>query len=217
MINKKNRRGQSHVEVMLSFGLFLGALTFIFIFINPFAETGEKIYSIDKIKAEVIYELSSNVGILSIISTNVEGRCKPDLDSFGTNYIIVPDEIYPGKWTVYYDDDLFDGGDNIKMNQKQECSIGSYYEEVMVTETKIENLIKRYEDDYTSLKKSMEITDDFIFDIRGLINPAESFEIKEESKRRIPAGVNVESKNYAIRVINSEGIINEYVLNIRVW
>ena len=43
----KKTKAQSHIEVMFSLILFVGALIFIFIFINPFSEADKKVSVID--------------------------------------------------------------------------------------------------------------------------------------------------------------------------
>ena len=67
---------------------------------------------------------------------------------------------------------------------------------------------------YDNLKKSLGITNDFLFKTKDLVGT----EIEELSvNRNIPQGINVESREIPIRVINNSGQIQELILNIRVW
>jgi len=52
-ILSKSKRSQSHVEVFLSFVIFIGFLLFIFIFLNPFAKAKPN-YIMDNIQKAVV-------------------------------------------------------------------------------------------------------------------------------------------------------------------
>ena len=71
----ENKKAQSHVEMMLSFVIFVGALMFIFIFLNPFAKTADKVSVIDDIQRVLIEDIGSEVGKMSVIVNDYSLDC----------------------------------------------------------------------------------------------------------------------------------------------
>ncbi len=208
---KKQKRAQSHVEVMVSFVIFIGFLLFIFIFLNPFARTGEPNYIIDNIQKAIINNITDEVGKLSII-LNESGTCyKFNETDYEGDYL----ETYEGRKYAIYFSDMFDNTETIKENNcnPSNYTLGVYSTEKIVIYEKILYLKSSY-NNYEDLKKSLGITTDFLFKTKNLIGE----EVPELSvARNVPRGIDVESREIPIRVINNSGQIQELILNIRVW
>ena len=65
-----------------------------------------------------------------------------------------------------------------------------------------------------SLKNSLGISGEFAFSFKNII----SGEIAVLSvSKQIPVGVNVEAKEFPVRVINDQGVIQELIFNLMVW
>ena len=206
----KNKQGQGHVEIMLSFVLFVGALIFLFLFINPFAKTDE-VSIINEIQKTIINEISLDIGKLSII-TNDTFSCYEFRDiEYPGNYKEVSEA--DRKYNIYFGE-IFDNSALKKSCLPQNYTLGNFFSEKMIVYEKVQNLVIDYNTDYEELKKSLGISEDFIFSFKTLVNN----EISELSvSKQIPTGVDVEAKEFPVRVINSNAEIQELILNIRAW
>lgn len=208
---KIGTKAQSHVEMMLSLVIFVGALLFIFIFLNPFARTAEKISIIDGIQKIVVEDMSSEIGKLSVIGDS--GAVDYVFPSeYGNNFVEVQETFSnPIKCQLYFSD-IF--GSGTQTCQFTSYALGVYSKEEIIVRNKIISLKQNYETDYNNLKSSLEILDDFSFSFKNIGGG----EIGALSvSKNPPVGVNVESKDFPVRVIDSLGNINELILNIRVW
>jgi len=207
-ILSKSKRSQSHVEIILSFVIFVGFLLVVFIFINPFAKTKEPSYIIDNIQRAVIENISSEIGKLSVV-TNGTGCYEFVEEDYEGNYLEVDEGN--GKFIIYF---------NVMFSNtttKKDCSplnytLGVYSKQDMIVYEKIVELKASYEN-YNSLKSSLGIINDFLFKIKNINGD----EIGLSVDRRIPTGIDVEAREIPIRVINSTGGIQELILNIRAW
>ena len=207
----RNKKAQSHVEIMLSFIIFIGALMFIFIFLNPFAKTGEKVSVIDDIQKIVVKDISSEIGKLSVIGDS--GTVDYVFPSeYGNNFVEVQETfLNPIKCQLYFSD-IFGAG--TQTCQFTSYALGVYSKEEIIVWDKIILLKQNHETDYNNLKSLLKISDDFSFSFKNIGGG----EIGALSVlKNPPVGVNVESKDFPVRVIDSSGNINELILNIRVW
>ena len=96
----RSKRAQGHIEVMLSFTIFVGFLLFIFIFLNPFAKTKSD-QAINNVQEAIINEISDEVGKLNII-VNQTSDCydNTEVETYGNNFIEVQDSNLR-KYTSY--------------------------------------------------------------------------------------------------------------------
>lgn len=200
---KKSKRAQGHVEVILSFVIFIGFLLFIFIFLNPFVRTGESNYIMDNIQKAITNNITDEVGKLSII-LNESGTCyKFNETDYEGDYL----ETHEGRKYAIYFSDVFDNTETIKdINcNPANYTLGVYSKEKIVIYGKVQNLKLAYEsseEGYKNLKKSLGITDDFLFKTKNLIGE----EVPELGvNKNIPQGIDVESREIPIRVINNRG------------
>jgi len=202
-----SKHSQGHIEIILSFLIFIGFLLFMFIFINPFASIESKDI-IDNIKDLIINDISDEVGKLSIIVDN-NGDCydRDILSNYGTKYL----EVNEGrKYTVYFND-IF-GVSSVPACDTPAYTLGTYSTEKMIIYEKIQELRTNYINNYEDLKTSLGILDEFAIELKRLDGGVEIGVNKE-----IPFGIEVKAVNIPIRVINSNGEISEFILNILVW
>jgi hypothetical protein len=208
----KGIKSQGHVEVIISFVLFIGFLLFIFVFLNPFARTEEPSYIMDNAQKAIMSSITDKVGKLSVILSE-SGTCYNfDETDYGSKYREVSESN--AKYTIYFNDIFF-----IYAPKKQivcdnkNYTLGVYSEEKMGVYDKITDLKEDY-NNYEALKNSLGITNDFLFSVSDLTGA--KIEALSAS-RTVPGGVNVESRDIPMRVINNNGQIQELILNIRVW
>ena len=214
-MKKTNKKAQSHVEIILSFVIFIGFLLFVFMFMNPFAKT-KPVYIMDNIQIAVINEISDEVGKLSII-LNETGDCydfnETDYDG---NYHEVQDPDNIRKYDIYFNDMFSTNAPTKKVGCEQaNYTLGTYSKENMIVWQKIIDLKDNYNSDYDNLKLSLGITNDFSFSLKDFAGT----EIPEltPALKKIPLGIDVEAREIPIRVINSNGNILELILNIKAW
>jgi hypothetical protein len=209
---KKNKLAQGHIEVMLSFTIFVGFLLFIFIFLNPFAKT-QSPQVMRNVQESIINEISGEIGKLSII-VNSTNDCYDNskVIIYGDNFIETSNNNLR-KYTIYYNDVFGAGGEpSCSAELGRNYSIGTYSKEKIVIYEKIEILKSDYTNDYEGLKDSLGILNEFIFELKKIDGGVEI-----GVNKNIPVGIEIESVNIPMRVINSNGKILEYILNIRTW
>lgn len=206
----RNNRAQGHIEIILSFLIFIGFLLFIFMFMNPFAQTESK-NIIDNIEKSILNEISVDVGKLSIIVDSTSDCYEESaLDSYSENYLEIAEDR---KYTIYFND-IFGS------RPVPSCSdvagrgytIGKYSKENMIIYEKIQELRTNYIDNYEDLKTSLGILDEFTFELKKIDGGVEIGVTKE-----VPFGIEVEAADVPLRTINSNGEISEFILNIMVW
>jgi len=207
-----SKRSQGHIEVILSFLIFIGFLLFMLIFLNPFVETkSDQVMS--NIQESIINEISGEVGKLSII-VNRTNDCYDNSKVLihGDKFIEIPD-INPRKYTIYYNDIFRSGGmPSCSAQLAKNYSIGTYSKEKIVIYEKIQELKINYTNNYEGLKTSLGILNEFVFELKRM-----GGDVEIGVNKNIPAGIEVESANVLMRVINSNGRISEYILNIKTW
>lgn len=214
-MEKRRKKAQGHIEIILSFVIFVGFLLFLFAFMNPFAKT-KPVYIMDDIEKAIIKNISAEIGKLSVIVKET-GDCY-DISKIVTykkteeKIRVVKDIENPRKYIVYYGTDFIE--DNPACNYNINYDLGIYSRETIVIHEKIAKLKTDYASDYNNLKSWWGITNDFMFSVEDL----DGNQIPELSvDKKIPKTINVESKGIPIRTINTSGQIKELILNIKVW
>ena len=208
-----NRKAQGHVEMILSFVLFVGALIVLFIFINPFAKT-EEVSVIEGIQERIIDEISLEIGRLSAIVENEAIDCYSLSGlSYGANYIEKQDSHNLRKYNIYFSDSF------IKNAPHEGCgplnyALGTYSSEKMISYNKTKDLVTDYNADYEALKQKLGITSEFVFSFTNLLGVVDS---DLSVSKQPPAGINVEAKEFPVRVIDNNADIQELILNVRAW
>jgi len=168
----KFKKSQGHVEIILSFALFLGVILILFLFINPFSKTKETISIIDNIKKIIINNMSSEIGKLSII-VNETGDCYDfDNSKYTGNYREIQGDNR--KFDIYFSNIFNDYAPNRIPGgcPLDKYRLGAYSKEKILIYEEIERFKDDYETRYENFKKELGITSDFAFDLR---KPGESF------------------------------------------
>ena len=227
----KSKRSQGHVEVILSMTLFVGFLIFMFIFLNPTFRTKQEL-PIKDVQDKIIENISSRIGKLSVIVNktdeadkdcySLKNFSKDVNDKYDNNFIEIHDSGNSRRYTIYYGEmNLFDTNligkisciNTEKPKNEWNFSLGNYVEENMIVHQKIKELRDEYENNYNDLKESLNIGD-FSFKVKNLDG---DFIAELGVDKKIPENINVASKDIPIRVINSQGDIKEFILNIKTW
>lgn len=202
------KRAQMHVEMIISFVLFIGVLLIVFLFINPFSKTSEKTNT-REIEQAIYNNISVNIGKLTIV-LNQSSDCYQVPTEYGNRFIEIVNPEENKVFNLYFSD-IFDVKTITCSSPKY--SLGSYSIENTVIYEKIQELVASYSD-YSNLKNNLKIKDDFVFSFRQL----DGTEISDLSvSKNYPSNVEVISEDYPLVVMNKLGEKKELILNIKKW
>jgi len=205
----KCKRSQAHVEMMISFVIFVGALIFIFIFINPL-KGNKQDNSIEEIQKIILKNISLDIAEISVV-INSTNDCY-DIPSYGDKFVEVKDS--DRKYTLYFNLSASPATQSCVAKLPRNYSFGVYSEENFIIYENTVELADNYNSNYNNLKDSLGITKDFSFSFREI----EGNIINEISvSRNIPNGIDVNAKEFPVRIINSSAGIRNLILNIKVW
>jgi hypothetical protein len=211
----KQKNAQGHVEMIISFVMFAGAIIFIFMVINPISKNKETSSIGDKIQRTLIENISTNIGKVYAIA-NESGGCynvSYFISLYGNNFREIQDKDNPAIYTVYFSP-IFEKYAPNNQDTCQHDSLTAYANERVIIYEFIKDLKLNYNNDYNSLRKQLKLTDNFLFSVYNI----EGMKIEELSvDRNIPSGINVESYELPIRVINQSADIKPYILKINAW
>ena len=218
-----NKRSQSHVEMIISFLLFIGVVILLFIFLNPVSQPESKTLIMDNVKKILIQNMSLNIGKLSIITNETGVNECYDFNSgdYSENspedsprkYIEIAEA--PRKYTIIFSEGFSNNNAPKKMENCNSGSyiLGSYSEEKIIVYEKVISIKKSYNSIYSSLKRLLGISNDFSFGFRDF----NGNEISELSVSKNVSSTERKSEDIPVRVINSSGSIQELILNIKAW
>jgi hypothetical protein len=233
MMNKKN--GQIHVEMILSFILFVGAVFFIFFFLNPLKSNTNVYTDLDNSYREILKNVSIEYRYISLALASNANTCFTVANPFREKEnLIVQDssgnilassinssfiKIAPsGKFYRIYFSDYFNHSDSSSLTSCPDISAQSSFGPLgFQNEVLYENLIKldqEYSSDYNSLKSDLNLNNDFEFVVYDenhevLINNSLSLHKLKPS--------NVYSREIPLEVIYPNASQNFIILNLRVW
>jgi hypothetical protein len=212
----KRKKAQGHVEMIISFTLFIGVLIIVFIFMNPFAKSESRDYLIDEVTIIFMENTEANVGKLSIISNTNGGCYRIPASAPKANHVEIWESSTPRKYILYFSD-IFPA--NISPHKKNDCpsanySIGVFNEENILTYAKIQDIKNRYEAGYEGLRENLGMPSDFAFQFRDFTG---NIVTELSATRNLPSGVERNSKEFPVRVIDNQGGVRELILNIRSW
>lgn len=220
----RNKRGQGHVEFLISFVLFTSAIFLLFYFINPLKNSQPDVKIQENAKEMIINNISDEIGELIIVVNKevnpLENPCyKLDLDDYENQKFTEIDEtpatennknIYHLYFSKYSNDihPSYDSGCG------EDFSIGVYSKENYVIAQKILELKVDYENNYNELKKSLGLKNDFAFSFKYLDGAVES---RYGAEKFSSKNVEKYSTEFPIRVIDETGKISQMIINIKLW
>ncbi len=211
----KSKKAQAHIEIILSFLIFIGALIAIFIFINPLAKTPRVESNTDYVQDRLIANISSEFSKLSVI-INKTGICYDfDEAEYGTNYREV--QITARKFDIYFSP-LFElpsvAPNRVGGCEADDYELGIYSDKDIIFRKNIENLVESYNENYPETKRSLGVFDDFVFSFKNL----DGSDIEGLSvTTKIPGRINVNSREFPVRVIDEDAKIQELLLSVKSW
>ncbi len=211
------KKAQMHVEMILSFALFILSITIIFFLLNPLSKQSSNKMEINIIQQKILDKVSSEIGIISVITTTENGCYEFPanyITEYGTDFTEFQQENLR-KYNLYFSEDLSNTQThNILGCEPTSFSFGVYLTEDLVVYDKVTQLITQYNSEYESLKDELRLNNDFTFKFKTKDN----LEISElKTTKSPPSGINIVANEFPVRVIKSSGEIQELILNIQAW
>lgn len=227
----KNKKGASHIEVILSFVIFLGFLIFLIAVFNPFTSVrkGDNLDNVERairnstetelefmtIRLEkeekkcfsFAYQLRGDISVKNESMNYIRGIKKGNdiyIDDGGTFfYIYSSTDFEPNEFDTI-NCEIMENKDNEK-----KYSLGLYKNYSVISFNKINLLSQEYNSDYLSLKSTLGITGEFGFGVRDTSGN------QIITARRV--GKNVYAKDVPIQLIYSNGNLTYGIMNIQTW
>lgn len=193
------KRGQAHIEVIISFVLFITVITFLLVYIQP-----QKSSVLENSLVENVYESFVNAGQtrVDIALINRTGiPCKPSI--FVGNATKV--DLKTGYYYVYVS--------KYVNNTLQDCSsddfvIGNIQKNNILSEVLLNQLKEKYYNNYVALKTELNIPDSIDFAI-----VSSNYELN----RTIPDGLSVSAKIYRLKKLYFNGTIKNEDFIVKIW
>jgi len=230
-----NKRG-SHIEIIISFVIFITFLIFIFVVINPkLSVQNEKEESISYIENAILERISAEMKIITIklefvlgmpcieltdlltnleIGTNLIIKDEEDnlleSTSDGTSLQITRGDISDDFFKIYYSSE-FNELESGSGCFPRDYELGLVKEEKHIFESNIIDLIKEYEN-YEELKEEFNIPKDIDFGYGIKLSNGTILETEEKN-----ISTNIYLKETPVIYINSEGNMESGFLRIIVW
>jgi hypothetical protein len=212
----QQKKSQTHVEIILSFTIFLSAVLILFLFLNPLTKTKPINTDIDKIKQNIIKQTQETINSSSVITTEPDSCYNPPPE-YPTNFIETKQN--PRKYTLYFSENLPTNKPNYNPDCDEETySLGLYTQEEIITYQKLQTLITEYDTNYNQLKKTLQTKNDFKLTFKTLETPSTPIsELETTNPKKIPQEINIQAKEFPIRIMKDSGEIQEILLNIQAW
>ena len=241
-MQKKEKKGAAHIEMILSFVIFISFLIFVFAFINPVKRTEPSRALLNIAEQEIIKNSSINITTVSLkLNYTPSAPCfSINLLELGIDGIIGDKNVIArnssdnitGSRKTNADLDIETSGDFYKIFASEDFNAASYSQpgcEAIKTENitigqvttaktmsfkKLEMFSQAYAQDYNSLKKNINFPgrNDFGFVLKD--NPKNV--ILNASKEK-PKSAIVIAKEQPVEIVYEDSSSIVAVLNIQAW
>ncbi len=241
-----NKRGISHIEIMLSFLIFMGFVLFSLYFFSPF-KTGRLVessltYAFREIKNDALVEIETYSVVLNLQSPPPEGviavKLENALDNVNVraeNYLeeVIPSKRDGSNQDIIYIDfanagyGLGKGFASIKLSSDFEPYIGSVAERAV--DGALYKIASSNSDSVISEKKIIELKNKYDSDYEALKKDFNlpnkvnfGFGIvysndKIEASKEVPKNLEIFSNNERIKVLKANGKIEFADLIVKIW
>ena len=221
-----NRRAQGHVEIIISFVLFVAFLLSAFAIFN-LAHSSFKRTSLDHEYEVILTNISAPVGKLSILvasdsdcyddkKNTIQAQFGPFIEAY---YITLNNMQHSRIYTLYFGNFFNPSKYGVVscagQGNGKKYTLGGNTNETLVIKRKLQDLKREYEGNYAGLSKNLGI-DRFSFNVRT-IDGAEQRIFSVTPYEKISPTLKVVSDDFPIIVIDDLGNRYEYILNIRLW
>lgn len=237
----KNKKAMSHVEMIISFIIFIGFISFLLVVFNPLKIASPSSSYLDVTENRILKNVSTNLTIISMkINSSIYGsigNCFSINKTEDTGEIITENnksEIINSKisedkilieksgdfYRLYFSEEFENtnsgGLTGCYVLQEDEYLLGvsRFYE--VISNISLSNLFKDYDENYLQLKETLGLKNDFYISVKeSSKNSAAILSPKEEKYK--PTGVNVLARDIPISILFKDGSIKAAIMNLQVW
>lgn len=231
LINDK--RGISHIEIMISFVIFLGFLIFLLTFLNPFHSKLPNSL-IGWVESEMVEEMEETSYSISItLIKDIESNCfrLEDIPHFKECEVVVRDESnsilkaenYGGVLTIEKSGEFYMAycSDILSENRGlsgcvslflEDYELGVLNEKKVLSREKIQKLVDDYYKNYELTKDRFNIpsTMDYAFILTESSNRYEAVKEQKKTSDQI-------AKTIKVEVLNEDATVEQGSLTIMIW
>ena len=232
----QNRKAQSHVEMILSFVIFIGFLVALFVILNPLKPRHLSQTNLDITESSLIKNWTASYTIVSLtlksgvdpgIDFSVDNSLNLNGNLFAKDEIgdYVQASIFPStkinidhkpenRHYKLYVSDVFDFSSFSSSTplSSGEYTFGAINSGEAILFESIEQTIEKYNEDYDGLRQELNLNNDFAFFVYDLEGS-----LVLNATRFIPQVVEVNAKDIPIVTINKTAGQENLVLNLQVW
>jgi len=243
MIMKNNKKGAAHIEIIISFVIFIGFLMFLFATLNPIKEIriDESIFESVKYNIENHLDLKTKISYVSIKLEETPSDCFiinniAELENCDVGLIVKnADGIevgssFTGQFNIKNSGDFYTIYCSKEISNTLPCSDGTPVnyklgiikkeDAVSISKLKTEIFDKyKNKDDYETMKQTLGIPARNDFGLRfkdgkdNVVYDGTEF----EALKKIPATTKVSSKSYSVKILYPDANIKNVIMNILIW
>lgn len=242
MITKKSKRSQGHVEIILSFTIFIGFLMAIFYFLSPISNGRTSYSALNAVEERLLENSSITYKQVSLIiknnATNGTACFSADNSVDFSGSVIIRDKkadiaesnvnssqisIKNKNSDIYtiYSSGTPDGFNNYSLSEsgctsieESNYSFGAPSINKIVLFENLQELNQNYLADYESLKSALGLENDFEFAVYSLNREVLMNETLSAHKIKLSS---VLSRDILIKSMNKNASYVDIILNLRVW
>lgn len=234
-----NKRAISHLEVILSFVIFIGFLIFMLAIFNPFSSDNSNRIFLDVLERGILDYSDVDVSLITL-SIDIEPEVFPN-DCFSINYnftnISVRDkndaivqaysETTPIGGKIYinsidnffyiysspeFEERLFSG--TCPVVPSALYNLGLFRSYKFLANSSLTRLISEYRNNYEGLKQKLEVplTQEFSFVVKEY-----SGNVLYDAGRANLGGVKILAREVPVQIVYSDGSFKTAILGIKIW
>jgi hypothetical protein len=237
---EKKKKGAVHVEVIISFAIFISFLVFAFVMIKPWNILSRSTSNLDITKTGVMDYVLTNLTVFSLkinstVYSGSSGSCfnaNFDTSLLGGEVIMknsageiidstVQTNLYfensGSFYKIYSSDELKEqpastvGCYSLNTNS---YTLGAKRVHKKVSYSKLTNLFQEYESDYEQLKNNLGLNNNFNIAVlnssRGVIGNFKAEEYK-------PEAIEITARDVPIEILDENATLSIAIMNIQVW
>lgn len=225
------KRGAAHFEMIISFVLFIGFVTFLFLFLSPYSTKSVPENLINDVYNSFTEQTLTNLTTLFLKTDFNRPRCfnvelPEEIFKYGLTKSVVYAATGEKRDSMISGNKIsIDGRDKFfnifvspifSENSLNGCidadpfTIGSVKDQEILAYPKIIDIADEYGTDYSGLKSKLAVPPNYDFAIT-------SKEIGLSMQRDIPKGVDVLSKSYVEKVLQDNATIINLEFVVKVW
>ncbi len=237
MFKLKSKRGMGHFEMIMSFIFFIGFVFFMFLFISPWDNSALPNSALNRLYGEFseqvkvplssVFVKANYTGLATCFSIDLPTEIFKYAITDGSSFVTLLDGTRISSGLIGQDLNLRGNENFFRVAISPEfidegvssCDVLNYFELGGVVELEIVSYSKlvamrdKYFNDYSELKKDLNVADIFDF----AIIPEDMGEVKMEPVGGIPDSVNVLARDYIVEVLKSDGSISNERIGMLIW